>query len=160
MFNQNIYSNLADDVNDSYGVSYALSKTLSFDAGYTRGWRINFPSSGSPTNPNPTVYSGAYLAAAWQFGPNTRIGKPFTIFATGVDVDHQLNAVAHAALPGGLAQSVPGWEILCSSCGMTIKVPIGYQTFIVPSAPTSALFVRKHLRDISRAPRSAEITSS
>jgi hypothetical protein len=130
-----VYSNLSDDNNDSYGISYALTKTLSVDAGYTRRWRINFPAAGDPANPSPTVYSGGYLAAAWTFGPNTVAGKPFGVFATVVDTDHRLNDAARAAFLAQLPhQRIPAWQLLCSSCGVAVHIPIGHQNIVVPKA--------------------------
>jgi hypothetical protein len=129
------YSQLADDNNDSYGISYALTKTLSVDAGYTRRWRINFPAAGDPANASPTVYSGGYLAAAWSFGPNTVVGRPFSIFATAVDTDHRLNDAARTAFVAQLPREpIPAWQILCSSCGVALRIPIGHQTVVVPKA--------------------------
>jgi hypothetical protein len=129
------YSQLSDDNNDSYGVSYALTKTLSVDAGYTRRWRINFPAAGDPANASPTVYSGGYLAAAWSFGPDTIAGKPFSIFATVVDTDHRLNDAARLAFSAQRPnERIPAWQILCSTCGVAVRIPIGHQTIIIPKA--------------------------
>lgn len=128
-----VYGNLGDDINDSYGLSYAVTKSLSVDAGYTRRWRINFPAAGDPTNANPAVYSGAYLGAAWRFGPNTLVGKPFTLYATATDVDHVLNPAARAALPGrGAGIATPGWEVVCTSCGLSVRFPVLHQAVFVP----------------------------
>jgi hypothetical protein len=128
-----VYGNLGDDINDSYGLSYALTKSLSVDAGYTRRWRINFPAAGDPANPNPAVYSGAYLGAAWRFGPNTIVGKPFTLYATATDVDHVLNSAARAALPNkGAGIHTPGWEVVCTSCGLSVRFPVFHQAVFVP----------------------------
>jgi hypothetical protein len=128
-----VYGVIGDDLNDSYGLSYALTKELSVDGGYTRRWRINYPAAGDPTNPNPAFYSGAYLAASWRFGPNSRVGRLLTVYATATDIDHQLNAAAHAALPNhGLGITTPGWEVTCTSCGVTVRFPVFGQTAIVP----------------------------
>ena len=128
-----VYGNLGDDINDSYGLSYALTKSLSVDAGYTRRWRINFPAAADPANANPAVYSGAYIGTAWRFGPNTIVGKPFTLYATAVDVDHRANPAAVYALPRhGIGTPVPGWEIACTSCGFSVRFPVFHQAVVVP----------------------------
>jgi hypothetical protein len=124
-----VYGNLADDINDSYGVSYAATKTLAVDAGYTRRWRINVPAAGDPANANPSFYSGAFIGTAWRFGPDTRIGKPFTLYATVTDVDHLLNAAAPAP-----ATRTPGWQILCTNCGLSVRLPVFNQSVFIPRA--------------------------
>jgi hypothetical protein len=130
-----VYGNLADDINDSYGVAYAVTKTLSVDAGYTRRWRINVPAAGDPTNANPSFYSGAYAGASWRFGPDTKIGRPFTLYATVTDVDHLLNPAAQATLPGGGAGfKTPGWQILCTNCGLSVRLPVFNQSVFIPRA--------------------------
>jgi hypothetical protein len=128
-----VYSTLGDDINDTYGLSYAVTKTFSVDAGYTRRWRINFPAAADPSNANPAYYSGAYLQPAWRFGPTTRVGQVFTLSATVADIDHRLNPAALAAVPGkGAGINAPGWEIICVSCGLNVRFPVFGQTFFVP----------------------------
>jgi hypothetical protein len=130
-----VYGNLADDISDSYGLSYSATKALSIDAGYARRWRINFPAAGDPTNANPSFYSGAYLGSSWRWGPNTKVGRLFTLYATATDVAHALNPAARAALPGGGAGfNTPGWQIICTSCGFSVRFPVFNQTFFIPRA--------------------------
>jgi hypothetical protein len=128
-----VYGTIGDDINDTYGLTYAVTKTFSVDAGYTRRWRIAFPAAADPSNSNPSYYSGAYLQPAWRFGPTTRVGQVFTLSATVADIDHRLNPAALAAVPGkGAGINAPGWEIVCISCGLSARFPVFGQTLFVP----------------------------
>lgn len=119
------------DLTDEIGLAYAVTANFSVSAGYFHRARQCCPGAGDPTNNNPIQYTGPYVGLSESFGPNTVIGKPFSVTVLAHYVDHHLNQGALASLTPGTVDHGKLWTI--DPAIVTARIPIAHQRRVVPS---------------------------
>jgi hypothetical protein len=95
------YGTSGYDYEELEGVEWTFNPYLNFNTGWDYRATVCCPGAGDPNNATPREKQGPFMAAAWRFGPNTLIGKPFTVSERTVFVNHRFNAAAQSGLARG-----------------------------------------------------------
>jgi len=140
------YGTFTYDVEGHYGVAYEVSRELRLESFWEYGARGCCPGAGDPnafsatskTPAGPSAKRGFMNWAAWNFGPETRIGRPFSISEEAMLFEHHLDQTiadnpvyikagdTHGGLPNG-PQSRLLWET-----HVYYNIPVFGQSKFVP----------------------------